>query len=277
MELVNSIVNNVVYLSLLFLVGTVIVGIYVRIRSRDRCLLSFDGCQATVETEGKTVWGTVRVYSTGIELEYDKPHRDADGHTESSYIVYASEYDSMDALFRFHDRLSEDNQKRRTNDIRKTYRPGLLRKTRRNVRNFFAIFRDALLQSFQSIIGATAKTGTAAKILSRQKEISGLGKQLISAQAQTAYDPILEHHIGRFVVVDATRSGEPIEYHGILKEYTAMFIEILNVEMPSSTDTQQGTFADVIVPRVLGCVRHAGCPGKATIGDLVAQKANIGT
>ena len=47
----------------------------------------------TIETtDGKTIWGKLRVENTGLELLYDAEHKDQDGHVETSYILYKQEY-----------------------------------------------------------------------------------------------------------------------------------------------------------------------------------------
>jgi hypothetical protein len=277
MELINSIVNNVVYLSLFFLLISVVVGLYLRGRSKDRCLLSFEDSEVTAESEGKQVWGRLRVFSTGAELCYAETREDDDGHVENSYIVYANEFASLDLLMRFHDKPEPAGQKKRRRDIKRTYRPSLMRRTRRRMRNFFTTFRDSVLQTLQSVMGAASKTSTAGKVFARQKEIAGMSKQLLGGE--TAYDPILEHYIGRFVVVDGTRSGESVEYHGILREYTSVFLELMNVSVPDAPGAEgKRRVADLVLPRSRALVRHAGVSDdgadallEEALGDTAAE------
>jgi len=47
------------------------------------------------------------------------------------------------------------------------------------------------------------------------------------------------------------------EYCGVLKEYTAEFIEIMDVNYKIKED-QSARTADLVVPRKLGVVRHLG-------------------
>jgi hypothetical protein len=45
----------------------------------------------------------------------------------------------------------------------------------------------------------------------------------------SAYEPILEHYIGQYVVLERQTHGEIEEEHGVLKEYSTQYIELLNV------------------------------------------------
>ena len=100
---------TVVGLAIVTLVGTFISG-----RMRDRCLKDFDRFFTTLETtDGKTIWGTLDVLTTGIELTYRSDYLDHD-HVESSFLFYKDEFDSrMFLLARYHNDLDEQARKRR--------------------------------------------------------------------------------------------------------------------------------------------------------------------
>ena len=57
--------------------------------------------------------------------------------------------------------------------------------------------------------------------------------QNIIGYAGTQYDPLLEHYVGTKVVVEVTEGDVVHEHIGILKDYTADFLEILDVHCPT--------------------------------------------
>ena len=71
----------------------------------------------------------------------------------------------------------------------------------------------------------------------------------------TAYEPLLERHIGRKVVIEQVKGDKVIELVGVLKDYTADFIEVMDIDYTvAETDTPRK--ADIILRRACGIVRH---------------------
>ena len=104
-------------IGLIFLLA--LVGAYLRSMVRDRCLKSWDGFHITVErTDGKVIWGVMRLEPTGIELSYLDTIQD-EKHIESTFLIYNSEYKNIQAIYRYADKLSEWGKKRRTSDIQR--------------------------------------------------------------------------------------------------------------------------------------------------------------
>ena len=98
-------------LSLIITIGVIfflsLTAAYLRSRTRDRCLKSWEGFHVTLErTNGKLVWGELHVASTGMELVYADSVQD-ERHLESSYLLYASEYGEIQALYRYVEQLSD--------------------------------------------------------------------------------------------------------------------------------------------------------------------------
>ncbi len=197
METLNSILNNALYVTLLVILFSSLVGFYAKARARDRCLRDFDGFQTTVETKkGEVGWGALRVYSSGIELLYASTYQDQEGHAENSYILYANELANVQGLYRFHDHQSEKNRRRRERDIRRTYQPNLLSRAARWLRNLFSAFRDAIMQTLNAILGYRAAQSPGSPLLSRHKELTASGAQLIGGVVGSAYLPWLRRLIG---------------------------------------------------------------------------------
>ena len=69
-----------------------------------------------------------------------------------------------------------------------------------------------------------------------------------------AYDPILEKHIGKWVVLEITTNEEEVqEYAGIFKDYSRQFLQVMDVSYP---DGDQTRICDIIVPRAHAYIRH---------------------
>src|SRR5210317_1476000 len=101
--MLQTLFSNPVLITILFIILSAVVAAFIRGRKRDKCLKSFRMFMVTLEdTTGKTIWGTLRVEATGMELLYLQPHKDADGHIESSYLLYKYEYGNISAIIRYH-------------------------------------------------------------------------------------------------------------------------------------------------------------------------------
>lgn len=245
-------------ITIIFIVLAAVVGAFVRRVSRDKCLKDFSRNMVTLqEASGRTVWGALRVENTGLEFIYPEKHRDKDGHDETSYILYKHEYPNIAALIRFHDELSERNKKEREKELKRTYHPTFLRRTKRRIKNIFKTVRDSVMEVVSLLMSHAKKATPAGAVLSSQdKYVSKMQQELIST-AGTSYEPLLERYIGHKVVIDMIKGDKILEYCGVLKEYTAEFIEIMDVNYKIKED-QAARKADLIVPRKLGVVRHLG-------------------
>ncbi|GAI71679.1 unnamed protein product [marine sediment metagenome] len=73
----------------------------------------------------------------------------------------------------------------------------------------------------------------------------------------TSFEPLLERHIGKKVVLELTRGDKIFEYPGVLKDYTADFIEIMDVDYRMKED-QPARKADLVISRKYGLIRHLG-------------------
>src|SRR3954454_6415189 len=98
----------VFYITLLFIFVTAIVTTVFTKWARDKCLKFFNRYHVTLErSRGQTIWGLLKVFSSGVEVIYDHPFVDARGRKKTSYMVYAQELDQqLLSVFRYHDELS---------------------------------------------------------------------------------------------------------------------------------------------------------------------------
>ena len=249
---------NAFALTIIFVVATTLIAAFVRGRIKDRCLKDFSGSLITLQdTANRLMWGSLRVESTGLELVYADAHKDTKGHKETSYIIYKQEYPTIKALVRYHDKLDDKAKQEREIELEKTYHPGALRKLKRKFRNFLNTFRNSVIEIVNLFVGQVKKTGTGGRILAGQdKHLSQMQQELTPA-AGTAYEPLLERHIGKKVVLEILEGKEFIEYPCILKEYTAEFIEVMDISYRiKEGDTPQ--IADLVMPRKYGLIRHLG-------------------
>jgi len=247
---------NPVFLTIVFIFLSAIVAAFIRGRKRDKCLKAFSGFMVTLEdAAGKAVWGALRVEATGMELLYTQPHTDADGHIESSYMVYKYEYGNIAALLRYHDKLSNENRKRRDTELKRTYHPGWWRRARRKLMNIARTIRDSILEVSNVLLAQAKKTTAAGGLLgSQDKYVSQMQNEVVGS-VDTSYEPLLERYIGQKVVAEFLHRDQPIEQVGVLKDYTADFIELLDVQYaPNPGDPAKK--ADIILPRKRAVVRH---------------------
>jgi hypothetical protein len=203
---------------------------------RDRCLKAFDKFLVTLETtDGRAVWGTLGVHTTGIELTYQSDYLDRD-HVESIFLLYEDEFEpKMFLIALYHSDLDEKAKQRRAGILSRSYRPNLLRRAWRSIRNAANTIKDSLNRFVSLLIGQAARRSPGSVLLATQQaEFTRVGQTFISSVG-TSYDPMLERRVGTRVVFELDREGSICEYVGILKEYSSNFIEVLDVEYPSHT------------------------------------------
>ena len=176
-------------------------------------------------------------------------------------------------MIRFLDELSEQNKKAREKELKRTYHPGPWRRLKRRILNIFRTIRDSIVEIINLIISQAKKATPAGKVLTTQdKYVSQMKQELMDsagtssqvlvpststmmASAGTSFEPLLERYIGNKVVLEMIKGEKILEYCGVLKEYTADFVEIMDVNYAVQED-QQTRKADLVVPRKLGQVRH---------------------
>ncbi len=218
-------------LTLVVIVLATLVGSYLRSSRKDRCLMDFDGFHVTVERKNnRVIWGGMKLFPTGFDLTYRSDVQD-ERHIETSYIFYKDEFQDIQAIYRYARELDEEAQKRRARDIDRAFHPTLMRRFRRASRNFMSTATDSLNEALGMVIGRARKP--AAKLVTDTSEtyIKNIGKDIIG-YVGTSYDPLLEHYVGTRVVLELVEDDEVHEHVGVLKEYSAEFLEMLDVYFP---------------------------------------------
>ncbi len=252
--------DNVIVITLLVLLGAGLISAYMRGVRVDACLHSFEGFMTTVRlTSGKEVWGQLDVETTALELRYRKDHFDSQGHIETSSIIYKAEFPLIDVIIRFNDELSPAEAQRRDRVLARSFHPGPVRRLRRRLRNVFNTTKDAVAEAV-SVASSTMRLGkgaSGAALSSQQKSVSRAGAEVIESFGNV-YDPTLEKHIGRIVVLEVGgKDGQVAEYVGVLREYSPEFLEVLDIPFEDKGRVRQ---ADLLVPRLHGFIRHSGEP-----------------
>ena len=74
---------------------------------------------------GQTIWGRLKVFSSGIEIVYDHPYVDHRGRKKTSFMIYGPELDGqMLSMLRYHDELPEAAREKRLRQVHRTFNPG---------------------------------------------------------------------------------------------------------------------------------------------------------
>ena len=254
-EFINS---YALAITIIFIVLSALVAAFIRRRTKDKCLKDFSKCMVTVEdTTGKIIWGTLGVENTGLELVYAQKYQDREGHYETSYILYKHEYPRITALIRYHDQLSEGNRKRREKELKKTYHPRFLRRIKRKILNIFKTVRDSVMEVINLLISQAGKATPAGTVLRTQDKYVSQMKQELMGAVGASYEPLLEKYIGHKVVLELVKGDKLVEYGGILKDYTADFVQIMDAAYTRGQEDKPST-ADVVFSRKYGVIRHQG-------------------
>ena len=243
-------------ITIIFIVLATGVGAFIRRRSRDKCLRDFEQNMVTLEDKaGKAVWGRLRVENTGLEFVYPEKQKDEEGHFEASFILYKHEFDHISAVIRYHDELSDANKQKRHKQLQQTYHPSLTRRLKRKLANVFKTVRDSVAEVISLLMSQAKKAGPARGVLTTQdKYVSQMKAELIGSVG-TSYEPLLERYIGRKVVLEVIKGEKIYEHCGVLKDYTADFIEIMDVDY-TTEEKQNPRKADMVAPRNHAVVRH---------------------
>lgn len=220
------------YISLLGIFLTGIVSALVTRLTRDKCLKLLHGFHVTLEkARGHSTWGTLKVFSSGMEVAFGHAYADHRGRKRTTMMVYEQEIDTtVLALLRYGGETDPKAKARRQRQVRRTFNPGPFRRLGRRVRSGINTLRDTTGQSISSVVGQYQKLNpTDLMIGSGGAQVSQLGQTLLSRFAN-AYEPLLEQHIGQPVILEVAdpvnSNAEVTEYTGYLAEYTQRFVAV---------------------------------------------------
>ena len=219
-------------ITIIFIVLSTIMVAFIKGRMRDKCLIDFVGDLVNIELkDNKVVWGFLRLEATGLELKYKEHYLNKNNnHIEASVVLYKNEYPNIQCIIRFLDELSDRNKKKRDRSLHYLYHQKGLWRMKRNIRNFFATIKDSIMEVANLLMGKAKQMAPMGKVLSSQDKYVSQMQTGAFSSLDTSFEPLLEKHIGKKVILQLSREGKIIEYLGILKRYTAQFLELINVD-----------------------------------------------
>ena len=142
-------------------------------------------------------------------------------------------------------------------ELKITYHPSSFRRNMRKLANIFKTIRDSFVEVINLLLAQARKATPATGVLSSQdKYVTQMKKELIGSVG-TSHEPLLEKYIGRLVILEILKGDKILKFSGVLKDYTANFIEILDVDYQSINDPETRK-ADLIAPRICSTIRHLG-------------------
>lgn len=256
-------------ITLLVIMGLTLVAGLVKQFYRDKCLRHFQRFPVVLEkVSGLRVKGMLHARSTGIELIYHRNKKmatsklsagqlrqAAPAYKETSYLYYQYEYPQLQLIVRPVDELNEKELKRRNRQLRRAYHPGVFRRFIRSFFNTLKLLRNSLGEILDISLMQIQRKGKAGKVLKTQKEsVSRLREELVESVGMSV-DPMLERYLGHRVVFELLRNDLKEKYTGILKDYSSLFLEFMDVEF--LLDEKTGPVkVDMLVPQKYGVVRH---------------------
>jgi hypothetical protein len=221
-------------ITLLIILAGVMVGSYLNGQRKDRGLAAFEGYEVTLERlDGRLIWGKMNLETTGIELEYAADVQD-EQHIETSYVLYRDEFPHIQAIYRYCDEMNTKQWERREREMERAFHPGFWQRLRRRSRNFMNLASESLSQAIGVVVGQVRPRAGRYITDASASYLGDLGKNIVG-YVGTKYDPLLERYVGTQVVVEVTEGGTVYEHVGILKDYTADFLVILDVHYPNQS------------------------------------------
>ena len=247
-------------ITILLIILTALIGAFTSRVKRDKCLYNFNNDPVTLEkiTGKVAAKGILKVESTGLEFIYPVQKVNPENKLiHTSFLFFKYEYPQIQVLIRFQDELSEDGKKKRDKELKRVYKPSFFRKTRRKLQNIFKTLSDSLKEVGNAIVshfqkGATTSSGF---LKSQDKYLKQINQNLVESVG-SSYDRLLEKYIGHKIVFNLIKGEKVEQYAGILKDYTANYLEILDVHY--AVENKESRLADIIVPQKIGIVRHLG-------------------
>ncbi len=270
--------DSLFFLTLVFVFGGAIVTALLTRWSRDKCLKLLNGDRVTIErSDGAVVWGTLDVLSEGVEVRFTTPGVDRLGRRRSSVMIYPAELTGKTlGLLRAHETMTEQGRRERDRQVERSFNPGLFRRVWRKVRIFVNTLRDAFSKAVNLVVGQVVKARPDSQMLATQQgSVTQIGDTLVTrGLAANAYEPLLERHIGKPVIVDLKRPGDApaMGFAGYLAEYTADFVAVFNVQH------ELGQTFELDLPRDAGePVRQDDVAVTAGFADGRITITNVGT
>ncbi len=221
--------SNFLILSIGLIFVFALAGSYLRHHHLDRVLQDLIGFHVTMRMQSEQIWGNFKLYSNAVELKFSQVYTNQRGTDLTSFIVFKEQMGAVDSILRYHDELTPQNQQRRIAQIERARNPDWYRRFKRSLRNFMVAFKEAIAESIGLMASRVQQQASLALLKSADGKLKSMGNNILNMAGNAAYDPVLEHYIFSRVVFENTDSeGNNTEYSGILEEYSAGWVSILD-------------------------------------------------
>ena len=246
---------NIASVTILFIIFSSLFAVILRKIKKDKCLKDFRNDIVTIELlNGQSYKGELKIKSSGLKLNYPELIKDNDNLKFLSFLLYKNEYPDIQAILRYHKDLTEESKKIREKDFQKTFHPSRWKRYKRSILNFLKIIKDAIIEIINMMTSHLSKTtAVGASISNNEKEVNKMKNEVYDL-IETSYEPLLEDYIGVRVILELKKGDNWIKYNGVLKDYTAEFIELIDVNY--KPEENEKIDADLIVLRKYGIVRN---------------------
>ena len=246
---------NIASVTILFIIFSSLFAVILRKIKKDKCLKDFRNDIVTIELlNGQSYKGELKIKSSGLKLNYPELIKDNDNLKFLSFLLYKNEYPDIQAILRYHKDLNEESKKIREKDFQKTFHPSRWRRYKRSFLNYLKIIKDAIIEIINMMTSHLSKTtAVGASISNNEKEVNKMKNEVYDL-IETSYEPLLEDYIGVRVILELKKGDNWIKYNGVLKDYTAEFIELIDVNY--KPEENEKIDADLIVLRKYGIVRN---------------------
>jgi len=239
----------------MFIVLSALLAVFLRKVKKDKCLKDFRDDMITIELlNGQQYRGELNLKSSGMQFNYPELIEGEYNLKFLSFLLYKNEYPDIQAVVRYHKDLTEEGKILRKEDFRRTFQPSRWRKLRRSILNFLKIIKDAIIEIINMLTSNLSKTTPVGAAISTNNNQVNKMKNEVYNLVETSYEPLLEDYIGERVILELKRGNEWVRYNGVLKDYTAEFIELIDVDY--APESQGDIDADLIVLRKYGVVRN---------------------
>jgi len=223
--------DNTLLITVIVLLAGVLISGFLKSREKDPVLKSFDGFQVTLETvNSHLVWGEMTLHATGMELIYSSDVQD-EHHIETSFILYKDEFPQIQAIYRYCDEMGGEQWKKRERELQRAFHPSFWQRFKRRSRNFVNLISESLSQAVGILVGY-AQVSTKRITAGSDQYLSKVSASIIG-YVGTKFDPLLERYVGTRVVVEVAEGGVVHEHVGVLKDYSADYLQILDVHYPN--------------------------------------------
>lgn len=240
-------------LSIIIISATGIIGAFIKGKQKDRCLKCFQGLEGHIlRLEKKDIWGIFNIESNAIEVQFTEKHPkriDKKEFNKTNFILYKKEFTCFKMLIHFIKTTNTLEEEQRIKNLHTLLNPRFFKRIKRRTIIFFNIVKDALLE----VAGAVMKKSKMSDS-NKNKLMGSFKDNSLNNYTGESHQPIWEKYLGKHVILEQIIDDNKQEYVGVLKEYSAEYILLFDVDYMKERKTQK---ADIIFPRINSIIRHA--------------------